>query len=210
MTLIKSLLTLTVGITLLASPYGHAEDYGRAIEPDSTVVTEHKTTINGDRGNYTATTGTQPVWNDEGEAVAALHYTYYKRSDIKDDSTRPLVISFNGGPGSASVWMHIAYTGPVILNIDDEVFCAYTGVSLNDLSGSVDEAATVRLRAVIEVFERVEPWFDSSTEAWSWFTSKPLVGFGSKVPADVIREYGAQGVESLMQFVKSKDLGGFE
>ena len=119
MTLIKSLLTLTVGISLLASPCGYAEDYGRAVEPDSTVVTEHKTTINGDRVNYTATTGTQPVWNDEGDAVATLHYTYYKRSDIKDDSTRPLVISFNGGPGSASVWMHIAYTGPVILNIDD-------------------------------------------------------------------------------------------
>jgi hypothetical protein len=46
MTLIKSLLTLTVGISLLASPCGYAEDYGRAVEPDSTVVTEHKTTIN--------------------------------------------------------------------------------------------------------------------------------------------------------------------
>ena len=30
------------------------------------------------------------------------------------------MISFNGGPGSASVWMHIAYTGPKVLNIDDE------------------------------------------------------------------------------------------
>ena len=175
MTLIKSFLTLTVGAALFIASPGVAKDYGRAIEPDRTVVTEHKTSINGTRITYTATTGTQPVWNEEGDAVASLHYTYYKRSDIKDDSTRPLVISFNGGPGSASVWMHIAYTGPVILNIDDEVFCAYTGVSLNDLSGSVDEAATVRLRAVIEVFERVEPWFDSSTEAWSWFTSKPLV-----------------------------------
>ena len=33
---------------------------------------------------------------------------------------RPLVFSFNGGPGSASVWMHIAYTGPKVLKIDDE------------------------------------------------------------------------------------------
>ncbi|RZM00678.1 MAG: carboxypeptidase, partial [Pedobacter sp.] len=49
-----------------------------------------------------------------------LFYTYYERSDVKDKETRPLVISFNGGPGSASVWMHIAYTGPVVLNIDDE------------------------------------------------------------------------------------------
>ena len=155
MTLIKSLLTLTVGITLLASPYGHAEDYGRAIEPDSTVVTEHKTTINGDRVNYTATTGTQPVWNDEGDAVAALHYTYYKRSDVKDDSTRPLVISFNGGPGSASVWMHIAYTGPVILNIDDEGYPLQPyGVKKNPYS-ILDVADIVYVNPVNTGYSRV-------------------------------------------------------
>ena len=32
------------------------------------------------------------------------------------------MISFNGGPGSGSVWMHLAYTGPMILNVDDEGF----------------------------------------------------------------------------------------
>lgn len=62
----------------------------------------------------------QPVWNSEGEEIASLFYTYYQRSGIKDRSQRPLVISFNGGPGSASVWMHIAYTGPRVLKIDDE------------------------------------------------------------------------------------------
>jgi carboxypeptidase C (cathepsin A) len=46
------------------------------------------------------------------------YFTYYERSDVK--IVLPLVISFNGGPGSASVWMHIAYTGPKLLNIDDE------------------------------------------------------------------------------------------
>src|SRR5699024_7184382 len=51
---------------------------------------------------------------------AALYYTYYERKDVKNRAERPLVISFNGGPGSGSVWMHIAYTGPRLLNIDDE------------------------------------------------------------------------------------------
>ncbi|HEY4875102.1 MAG TPA: carboxypeptidase, partial [Puia sp.] len=45
---------------------------------------------------------------------------YYERSDIKERSTRPLIISFNGGPGTPSVWMEIGYTGPRILNVDDE------------------------------------------------------------------------------------------
>ena len=64
--------------------------------------------------------GTQPVWNEDGKAVATLHYTYYERKNVTDQSRRPLVISFNGGPGSASVWMHLAYTGPYVLQVDDE------------------------------------------------------------------------------------------
>ena len=86
------------------------------------IVTNHVTTIGGAAINYTATTGTQPLWDTKGEPIAALHYTYYKRDGIEDMGTRPLLISFNGGPGSASVWMHVAYTGPQVLNIDDEGF----------------------------------------------------------------------------------------
>ena len=70
--------------------------------------------------SYHATTGNQPVWDEWGNPIAAANYTYYVRDGIKDRSTRPLVISFNGGPGTASVWMQIAYTGPVLLNLDEE------------------------------------------------------------------------------------------
>lgn len=87
---------------------------------DTTITTTHQVSVKGKRFEYTATTGTQPVWNDDGKPIAALYYTYYERSDVKDRASRPLFISFNGGPGSASVWMHIAYTGPRILKIDDE------------------------------------------------------------------------------------------
>lgn len=88
--------------------------------PDSVVITSHQVTIKGQRISYNATTGTQPVWNEDGKPVASLFYTYYERSGINNRATRPLVISFNGGPGSASVWMHIAYTGPRMLELDDE------------------------------------------------------------------------------------------
>ncbi|MEZ7513940.1 S10 family peptidase [Flavobacterium frigidarium] len=88
--------------------------------PDQSTVTNHVTTIKGQKVPYKATTGTMPVWDEDGKAIAGLFYTYYERTDVKDRDSRPLVISFNGGPGSASVWMHIAYTGPKLLNIDDE------------------------------------------------------------------------------------------
>ena len=92
----------------------------REIPVDTAVVTNHTTTINGSKVSYAATTGTQPVWDASGKPVATLFYTYYKRTNAGNTAERPLLISFNGGPGSASVWMHVAYTGPKILNIDDE------------------------------------------------------------------------------------------
>ncbi|HTE26853.1 S10 family peptidase [Flavitalea sp.] len=88
--------------------------------PESSVTTTHEVTIKGQRIPYKATAGTMPVWDEDGKTIAGLFYTFYERTDIKDRASRPLVVSFNGGPGSASVWMHIAYTGPALLNIDDE------------------------------------------------------------------------------------------
>ena len=94
----------------------------RMLPIDTTVITKGSTTINGTPISYTTKTGTQPLWDKDGNPIASLFYTYYsKDSHVDDDkSDRPLLISFNGGPGSASVWMHIAYTGPKVLNIDDE------------------------------------------------------------------------------------------
>ncbi|MGB7394700.1 MAG: carboxypeptidase [Pricia sp.] len=94
--------------------------YQRKIPIDTTVTTQHSVNINGTPVDYTAETGMQPVWDEAGQPTAALHYTYYTRDNVKDRSARPLLISFNGGPGSASVWMHLAYTGPRTLKIDDE------------------------------------------------------------------------------------------
>ena len=87
---------------------------------DTSVTTNSEVLINNQKITYQAKTGMQPVWNDHGEIIASLYYTYYKRTNIKNSSKRPIIMSFNGGPGSASVWMHIAYTGPKVLRIDDE------------------------------------------------------------------------------------------
>ncbi|MEM8666292.1 MAG: carboxypeptidase [Planctomycetota bacterium] len=97
-------------------------EFERKIPVESVVETKHNATINGVDVSYSATAGTQPVWSEDGQPIATLFYTYYRRTDVEKVETRPLIISFNGGPGSASVWMHLAYTGPRILRIDDEGF----------------------------------------------------------------------------------------
>lgn len=110
----KLLLPLLVAMVVVLQ----AQD--RKLPIDTVVTTNHSVTIGGKSIGYTAKTGTQPVWDENGEPIASLHYTYYTRNDVKNRASRPLLISFNGGPGSGSVWMHLAYTGPRILKIDDE------------------------------------------------------------------------------------------
>ncbi|MEM1214343.1 MAG: carboxypeptidase [Bacteroidota bacterium] len=87
---------------------------------DTTVITTHQTTIQGQAIRYTAEVGYQPVWDQAGMPIASLQYTYYTRDGVNQREERPLLISFNGGPGSGSVWMHLAYTGPKTLRIDEE------------------------------------------------------------------------------------------
>lgn len=90
------------------------------IIPDTAISRTDQVTIKGRNVPYRVTVGTQPAFDNDNVPVASLFYTYYERTDVSDRTRRPLVISFNGGPGSASVWMHIAYTGPKLLRIDDE------------------------------------------------------------------------------------------
>lgn len=92
----------------------------RTLPADFTITANDEVTIKGERVPYRVTTGTQPVYGPDGSVDAALYFTYYERTDVEDPAARPLFISFNGGPGSGSLWMHLGYTGPKMLQIDDE------------------------------------------------------------------------------------------
>ena len=146
--ILKTLLIVLITSTILTAQ-------NRKLPADTTVVTNHSTTIKGKKVLYQATTGTQPVWNADGKVIAALYYTYYKRTDVGSNPSRPLVISFNGGPGSASVWMHVAYTGPKVLNIDSEGFPVQPyGVSSNPNS-ILDVADIVYVNPVNTGYSRI-------------------------------------------------------
>ncbi|TPH17676.1 S10 family peptidase [Litorilituus lipolyticus] len=133
------------------------ESYERKPIIDSKQTSKHSTKINGKKIKYTATTGTQPVWDEEGTPTASLFYTYYQRTDIDNNTKRPLLISFNGGPGSASVWMHVAYTGPKVLNVDDEGYPLQPyGVKSNPYS-ILDVADIVFVNPVNTGYSRVLP-----------------------------------------------------
>jgi carboxypeptidase C (cathepsin A) len=80
-----------------------------AVETSS--KTQHTITIGGKKIAYTATAGTL-VLKKNDKPWASMFYTAYTRDDVQDVSKRPLTFCFNGGPGAASVWLHLGALGP--------------------------------------------------------------------------------------------------
>jgi carboxypeptidase C (cathepsin A) len=76
------------------------------------VVTHHEIRAGGKTLRYTATVGMMPIKNRDGETEARIFFMAYMLDDAGNRSRRPLTFSFNGGPGSASVWLHLGAIGP--------------------------------------------------------------------------------------------------
>ncbi|MGD2217428.1 MAG: hypothetical protein PVJ64_11750 [Gemmatimonadales bacterium] len=110
--------------------------------PDEPVVTQHSARINGQNVSYTAEAGWLPI-RDDGKATAKMFYIAYTRDGIQEVSSRPLIFSFNGGPGTASVWMHMGYTGPRRVVYDDDGFALRPPGGLEDNPHSILDAADI-------------------------------------------------------------------
>jgi len=84
------------------------------------VITHHEITVGGKTLKYTATVGLMPLKNREGETEARIFFMAYTLDDAGARGRRPVTFSFNGGPGSASVWLHLGAIGPrrVPMNAD--------------------------------------------------------------------------------------------
>ena len=103
-----------------AAPAGAAQAQSRpdgappapAPEPpeEKPVVTHHSITVNGKALKYTATTGFMPLRDNTGKLEGRIFYMAYTLDN--PPARRPLTFSFNGGPGSSSVWLHLGAIGP--------------------------------------------------------------------------------------------------
>ena len=74
-------------------------------------VTHHSLRVHGKMLNYTATAGRLPIKDPTGKIEAEMFYVAYTL-DGAERSQRPLTFAFNGGPGSASIWLHMGALGP--------------------------------------------------------------------------------------------------
>ena len=91
-----------------------------AVDRDEPVVTNHELEVGDETLKYTATTGMIPLENSEGKEQARIFYVAYTKDDAGPKRERPLMFCFNGGPGSASVWLHLGAIGPRIVRMPDD------------------------------------------------------------------------------------------
>jgi carboxypeptidase C (cathepsin A) len=79
---------------------------------EETWVSDHTTHIGGQPVAYKATASLTMLKDDKAEPTALIFSTAYTRTDLKDGSARPIAFIYNGGPGSASIWLHMGAFGP--------------------------------------------------------------------------------------------------
>ena len=82
------------------------------VPEEKSVVTKHSIKIDGKEIKYTSTAGTILLKLEDGTPKASIFYVAYAKDDVADLSQRPITFSFNGGPGSSSVWLHLGLLGP--------------------------------------------------------------------------------------------------
>jgi carboxypeptidase C (cathepsin A) len=89
-------------------------------DDDKPIVTHHDARVEGRAIKYTVTTGFMPIRNDAGETEARMFFMAYTLDGATAAASRPLMFSFNGGPGSSSVWLHLGALGPKRVRMENE------------------------------------------------------------------------------------------
>jgi carboxypeptidase C (cathepsin A) len=140
------------------------------VPKDELVETKHSIVIHGKELNYTVTCGTivmkeeaEKKGEKEGESEgekprASIFFVAYTLDGVEDKQRRPLTFSFNGGPGSSSVWLHLGLLGPRRVLLDDEGFASPPPYQLVDNAYSLlDVTDLVFIDPVSTGFSRALP-----------------------------------------------------
>jgi carboxypeptidase C (cathepsin A) len=115
-------------LVLSTVPLSHAQQRGNApaagnaaaaerpstpVPPEKASVTSHEMMLGGQTIRYTATAGNLLIRSDDDQPNASMFYVAYTLDGTTDPRTRPVTFLYNGGPGSASMWLHMGSLGPV-------------------------------------------------------------------------------------------------
>jgi carboxypeptidase C (cathepsin A) len=119
--------------------------------------TPHTIRLDGREIKYTATAGTLPIRLDNGQVVARMFFVAYTK-DGEDVKTRPLSFLYNGGPGAATIWLHMGSFAPRHVQMADEGFQPAPPYHLVDNENSlIDATDLVFVDAISTGYSRMTP-----------------------------------------------------
>ncbi len=135
------------------------KDKAKDKEPEEKLAqSKHTAIIGGQRVDYTATAGTILLRDEDDKPTASIFYISYAREGVGDLSERPLTFSFNGGPGSSSVWMHLGLLGPRRVRLAEDGSALPPPYRLEDNDDSLlDETDLVFIDPVSTGYSRAIP-----------------------------------------------------
>jgi len=150
------------------------------IPPENSSVTEHELTLDGKELHYHATAGTLLITDAEEKPECSVFYVGYTLDGVSDPRTRPVTFLYNGGPGSASIPLHMASLGPMRV-----------------ITASPEATAPAPYRLVPNQYSLL----DKSDLV---FVDAPGTGFSRPVGKATIRNFAGadQDVQAFMEFVE--------
>src|SRR5271170_1441467 len=120
------------------------------------VATHHQITVDGKLLKYTASAGRLPIKRGDGRIEAEMFYVAYTL-DSQDAAKRPLTFAFNGGPGSASIWLHMGALGPKHVVLKPDGFMPAAPYRMEDNPYTLlDKSDLVLIDAIGTGFSRAE------------------------------------------------------
>jgi carboxypeptidase C (cathepsin A) len=200
---------------LLACAVVGAGSQARAADP-APVVTRHSVTVGGAALAYSARAGTTPLRNADGDEIARV-FTVAYTLDGASPRTRPVTFFWNGGPGTASMWLHIGSYGPVrlavpsnaalpapgtplmpnpdtLLDVSDIVFIDAVGTGYSQISGKGTPKTFYGIDEDAKAFDDIiRAW---TTENDRWASPKFLFGesYGTMRAATTVARLQADGM----------------
>ena len=195
----------------------HKDEKQTPVPPEAAVVTHHVWKAAGTPVSYTATAGNLVIHDDEDKPYGSVFYVAYTQEGVNED-TRPVTFLYNGGPGSATIWLHMGSVGPMrvvtaspdatggppyklvpneysLLGKTDLVFVDAVGTGFSKPVGKATEKEFAGTDQDVKAFERFIERYITVNKRWN--SPKYLMGesYGttrSAALADALQEKGIE------------------
>ena len=146
---------------------------------DNIVTTKHIAVIQGNELSYTAQAGTMVL--ESGGSKCEIFFTAYTKDGVANPADRPITFAFNGGPGSASMYLHLGCLSPRRIDVDDKGNANNYPVQIVDNENSILDLTDV------VIIDAVGTGYSRSLEA----TGEAFYGYDNdaRTMGDFIRLY---------------------